>query len=363
MATIKDGKGTFALCAFDKSAELKKHEFGRPEPGPKDVAIDVKFCGMCHSDLHSCNGDWGIESFPIAPGHEVAGIVTKVGAEVKDLKVGDRVGVGCFVESCENCELCDEGLENHCPSCIQTYSSTFPKGKDKDDCAGYHTNGGYSTKITVRARFTYKIPDKLSLEAAGPLLCAGITMYSPLNRHVKGKANQKVGIVGFGGLGCVGVKIAKAMGAEVTVFSRSDKKKAAAEALGAKLLVYTDADALKAATRGFHTILDTVAAAHPIAPLVGALKVGGHYVLIGGVPQPFELSAFALLMNRHCVEGSLVGGCPETAEMLQFFADNDIQPDFKVISAKDAPAQFSAMAAGTASTQRYVIDMSTMGDM
>jgi len=213
MATIKDGKGTFALATFDKQARLAKHEFGRPAPGPDDIAIDIHFCGMCHSDLHSCNGDWGVESFPIAPGHEIAGLVSAAGENVTSVKVGDRVAVGCLVDSCkkDDCTECSRGLEQHCKQSISTYSSVYPAFGGHPEAEGYHTNGGYSTAITVNKRFVYPIPEGMKMEVAGPLLCSGITMYSPLNRHVKGKTNQRVGVVGFGGLGCVGVKLAKAM--------------------------------------------------------------------------------------------------------------------------------------------------------
>ena len=362
MATIKDGKGTFALAAFDKSADLKKNEIGRPAPGKNDVALDIKFCGMCHSDLHACNGDWGIESFPISPGHEIAGVVSAVGSDVTEYKVGDRVAVGCFVDSCKDCDLCNEGLEQHCPKVVQTYSSTY-ESDDMPAAKGYHTNGGYTTAITVNKRFVFAVPDGMDLEVAGPLMCAGITMYSPLNRHVKGQGKKSVGVLGFGGLGHMGVKLAVAMGADVTVLSRNLNKKEAAEKLGAKILAHGDAEAVKAAFRTFDVILDTVSVPHDINSLLSTLKVGGALVTIGGVSKPFEVSAFGLLMNRHKVEGSLVGGVPETAEMLSFCAEHNIKPDFEVIHAKDADAQFKSLEAGTAGPIRRVIDISTIQEL
>ena len=370
MATIEKGSGTMALCAFDYTAELRKHEFGRPEPGPNDVAIDIKYCGMCHSDLHACNGDWGFNMYPIAPGHEVSGIVSAVGSAVGDneFKIGDRVAVGCFVESCRTCNICENGLEQHCAGAVQAYSTPFPdnKGANFDECVGYHTNGGYSTSIVVNKYFTFHVPENIKLEHAGPLLCAGITTFSPLNRHLLQKGGGKgkhVGVVGFGGLGHLGVKIAKAMGAEVSVLSRNNKKEHDAKLLGADILIYTDAEALKAATHTFDLILDTVAASHDIASLVATLKIGGQYVLIGGVPEPFSLSAFALLANRHSVEGSLVGGVAETQEMLDFCAEHNISPDCKIIHAKDASDQFKSMSAGESGAIRAVIDMSTIFDL
>ena len=370
MATIEKGTGTIALCAFNRTAELRKHEFGRPEPGPHDVAIDIKYCGMCHSDLHACKGDWGGDRYPIAPGHEIAGIVTAVGSSVSnsEFKVGDRVGVGCFVESCRKCKLCDEGLEQHCDHVVMTYSTPFPDGKGAnfEKCVGYHTNGGYSTKIVVNKHFTYHVPKNIKLEHVGPLLCAGITTFSPLNRHILQKGGGKgkhVGVVGFGGLGHMAVKIAKAMGAEVTVFSRNNKKEEQAKKLGASILIHADKEALKAATHTFDVILDTVSASHDIAAMVATLKVGGHFVLLGAVPAPFALSAFFLLGNRHSVEGSLVGGVPETQAMLDFCSDHNIFPDCKIIHAKDASDAFKTMDAGEVGATRVVIDMSTIQEL
>jgi uncharacterized zinc-type alcohol dehydrogenase-like protein len=370
MATIEKGTGTLCLCAFDKSAELKKHEFGRPAPGPDDIAIDNKFCGMYHSDLHACNGDWGMNMYPFTPGHEIAGIVSAVGANVKDFKVGDRAAVGCFVESCGTCDLCSEGHENYCPKVVQTYGTPFPEGKGDHfkEAVGHHTNGGYSDKIVVNQRFVFQIPESISMEDAGPLLCAGITVFSPLNRHILkkagiGKGKKHVGVVGFGGLGHMAVKIAKAMGADVTVFSRSNKKEAQAHAMGASLLVHTDANSLSEQVRVFDCIIDTVSESHGVAPIMGTLKVGGTMVLLGAIGKPFELSAFPLLFNNHSIEGSLVGGIPETKEMLEFCAKHNIVPDSKVIHAKDAAAQFKAMSDGTSDADRYVIDISTLKDL
>ncbi|GKY99378.1 hypothetical protein MPSEU_000892500 [Mayamaea pseudoterrestris] len=368
MATIKDGKGTIALAAFDTSCELKRMEFGRPEVGPNDVAIDIQYCGMCHSDVHACNGDWGFDKFPIAPGHEIAGIVKAVGADVKDFKVGDRVGVGCMVESCRACDLCKDGLENHCPDMAQTYSSDFPAGKgaNYEKAVGHHTNGGYSSDITVSEHFVFHVPKSMDMKYAGILLCAGITMFSPLNRHILqngGGKGEQVGIVGFGGLGQMGVKLAKAMGCDVTVISRNNKKAAAAKSLGAKLLVHADEEAIKAAYRTFDVILDTVSAVHPVGPLANTLKVGGTMVLIGGVAKPFEISAFQMLFGRQRLEGSLIGGVPETQQMLDFCAEHKIVPEYKVIHAKDASAHFQDMIAGNADAQRAVIDMSTLAEL
>ena len=370
MATIQQGKGTFALAAFDNGAILKPLEIGRPTPGPNDVSIDILFCGMCHSDCHACNGDWFLNKFPLAPGHEIAGLVSDVGSNVSKFKVGDRVGVGCMVESCGECDMCTEGMENHCPGMVQTYSSDFPSGKGENykEAEGYHTNGGYSTAITVNQKFIFQVPDSVKMEYAGVLFCAGITMFSPLNRHILQKGNgsgegKKVGIIGFGGLGQMGVKLAKAMGCDVTVFSRSDKKKEDATKLGADFLVHSDDAAVAAATRHFDVVIDTVAAKHPVASLVNTLKVGGVYVLIGGVVEPFEISPFQMIFSRQSIEGSLIGGLKETQDMLDFCAKHSIVPEYKVIDAKDANQQFQDLLSGKSDASRAVIDVSTIKNL
>jgi uncharacterized zinc-type alcohol dehydrogenase-like protein len=324
---------------------------------------------MCHSDIHALNGDWGINSYPMCSGHEIAGVVTAVGANVTQYKVGDSVGVGCMVMSCKECDMCKEGLEQHCPNMIQTYGSKFPVGKggNYEKAAGYHTNGGYSSKITVDERFVFHLPSTMKKEYAGILLCAGITTYSPLNRHILQKGGGKgknVGILGFGGLGQMAVKIAKAMGVDsVTILSRGDKKKADAERLGCEYLAYTDEDELAKCQRKFDVVLDTVSVPHDVASLLATMKVGGAWVMIGGVAKPFEVSAFALLSNRHSVEGSLIGGIPETQEMLDFCAKHNIVPEYEVIPAKDADAHFKAMMEGSAGAMRKVIDMSTLKEL
>ena len=239
----------------------------------------------------------------------------------------------------------------------------YPKGKGHDDCAGYHTNGGYSSNITVRDEFVLKLPDNLESHAAGPLLCAGITMFSPLNRHVLKGGKTRVGIVGFGGLGQTGVKIAKAMGCEVTVFSRSNSKKEAAEKLGAKLVAHSDEEAMKAAACSLEVVIDTVAVAHDVNPIMTCLEPTGAYVCIGAIPQPMQISPFGLIGKNLQIEGSLVGGIPETQQMLEFCSKHNIYPDYKVIKASEANAQFKALQDGTAHIGRAVIDMSTLKEI
>ncbi|KAL3902563.1 MAG: hypothetical protein SGILL_010783 [Bacillariaceae sp.] len=370
MATLSNAtKNALALGAFNTKADLYCFEIARPEVSENEVAIDIKYCGMCHSDCHACNGDWGLDSWPIAPGHEIAGTVTAVGSKVSNFKVGDQVGVGCMVESCRDCDMCKEGLEQHCPNMTQTYGSVFPKGKGDNMKAavGHHTNGGYSTAITVDEHFVFHIPKEMDMEYAGVLLCAGITTFSPLNRHILQKGGGKgksVAIVGFGGLGQMAIKIAKAMGVDsITVLSRSDKKRAAAEKLGCDYIVYSNDEEIQAAGRKFNVVLDTVSAPHDVGALASTLKVGGTYVLLGAVGKPFEVNAFNLLFNRHAIEGSLIGGIPETQEMLDFCAEHDIIPEYRVIDAKEANSQFKAMMEGSAGADRCVIDISTLQNL
>ncbi|KAG7342981.1 alcohol dehydrogenase GroES domain protein [Nitzschia inconspicua] len=370
MATLSNAtKNALALGSFDTKAELYCFEIARPEVGPNDVSIHIQYCGMCHSDCHACNGDWGLDSWPIAPGHEIAGVVTAIGSSVSKFKVGEKVGVGCMVESCRNCDMCQDGLEQHCPNMIQTYGSIFPKGKGDNmkDAEGNHTNGGYSTAITVNEHFVFHIPEGMDMKYAGILLCAGITTYSPLNRHILQKGGgkgKKVAIVGFGGLGQMAIKLAKAMGVDtVTILSRSDKKKEQASKLGCEYIAYSNEDSVKEATRSFDVVLDTVSAPHDIASLLPVLKVGGAYVLLGAVGKPFEISAMSLIFNRYAIEGSLIGGVPETQEMLDFCAKHQIVPEYRVIDAKEANQQFKAMMNGESLADRCVIDISTLKNL
>jgi len=364
MATIPNGKGTVCLATFDNQCQFVKHEFGRPPVGPRDVCLDIKYCGMCHSDVHACNGDWNLNAYPLTPGHEVAGIVTSVGDEVQDIAVGDRVGVGCYIECCLTCELCKAGLHSYCRSKINTYGKPYPKDKGHDECAGHYTNGGYSSQMTVKRDFVYKVPDNVALEYVGPLLCAGITMWSPLNKHViHGMKAKSVAIVGFGGLGQMGIKLAKALGCDVTVLSRSTSKEAEAAKLGAKLIAHSDKDAMAAAAFTFDLVLDTVSSHHDVAAIMSTLKVGGAYVCIGVIPQAIPVTATSLIMNRYSLEGSLVGGIPETQEMLDFCSKHNVMPEIKIIHAKDTTAQFKAMEDGSAGAVRAVIDMTTLKEL
>eukprot|EP00310_Coccolithus_braarudii_P024189 CAMPEP_0183335518 /NCGR_PEP_ID=MMETSP0164_2-20130417/3806_1 /TAXON_ID=221442 /ORGANISM="Coccolithus pelagicus ssp braarudi, Strain PLY182g" /LENGTH=369 /DNA_ID=CAMNT_0025504901 /DNA_START=20 /DNA_END=1129 /DNA_ORIENTATION=- len=361
MASTK-GKGSWGIAAYEKDGEMKAWEFGRPKPGPNDVHLEVKFCGMCHSDIHSFRGEWGKVEYPYVPGHEAAGVVKAVGEEVKEFKVGDKVAVGCMVDSCRKCDECKKGLEQHCLTMIQTYGSKFKEHNyHYKDCKDIPTQGGYSSDMVVDKDFVFHVPKGMELKHAGVLLCAGITTYSPLARHVLGTKDKHVAVVGFGGLGHMTVKLAKAMGAKVTVLSRSLKKKKEAEALGAELVAHTDKATMDSLKRTFDVIIDTVAFIHDVDHLLNSLKVGGSVVFLGGVPKDYGINAFQLIMGRYKVEGSLIGGLPETQEMLDFCAKHNILPEVDVIPAEKVNEAVEAITHGHVA-HRHVIDMSTLAE-
>ncbi|OMP01629.1 Alcohol dehydrogenase superfamily, zinc-type [Corchorus olitorius] len=316
----------FGWAARDTSGVLSPFKFSRRATGEKDVAFKVLYCGICHSDLHMVKNEWGVSIYPLVPGHEIVGEVTEVGSKVQKFKVGDRVGVGCMVGSCHSCDSCTNNLENYCPKMILTYGAKYYDGTI--------TYGGYSDTMVADEHFIVRIPENLPLDAAAPLLCAGITVYSPLKYYGLDKPGLHVGVVGLGGLGHMAVKFAKAMGAKVTVISTSpNKKKEALENLGAdSFLVSKDQDQIQAAMDTLDGIIDTVSAQHPILPLLGMLKTNGKLVLVGAPEKPLELPAFPLLGKRRLVAGSMIGGMKETQEMIDFAAKHNIKPDIEVIA-------------------------------
>ncbi|KAF5184600.1 Alcohol dehydrogenase protein [Thalictrum thalictroides] len=295
------------------------------ENGEDDVTLKILYCGVCHSDLHSVKNGWGGAKYPLVPGHEIVGVVTKVGSSVKKFKVGDHVGVGVIVGSCTNCENCKQDLENYCPKMILTYGST--------DHDGTMTYGGYSDIMVAHQNFVLKFPDNLPLDAGAPLLCAGITVYSPMKYYGMTEAGKHLGVVGLGGLGHVAVKIGKAFGLKVTVISTSPKKeKEAIEKLGAdSFLVSRDPEKMKAALGTIDYIVDTVSAVHPLDPLLGLLKTNGKLVQVGLPEKPLELPIFPLALGRKLVGGSNIGGLKETQEMLDFCAKHNIVADIELI--------------------------------
>ncbi|KAF8017342.1 hypothetical protein BT93_H2510 [Corymbia citriodora subsp. variegata] len=315
----------FGWAARDCSGHLSPFKFSRRATGEKDVTFKVLYCGICHSDLHSIKNEWGTASYPMVPGHEIVGVVTEVGTKVTKFKVGDKVGVGCLVGSCQSCANCKEDLENYCPKMILSYGSEFYDGTI--------TYGGYSDIMVSDEHFVIKIPSNLPLDGTAPLLCAGITVYSPLKYYGLDKAGMHLGVVGLGGLGHMAVKFAKAMGVKVTVISTSpNKKKEAMDHLGADgFLISRDIEDMQSAMGTMDGIIDTVSAVHALLPLIGLLKSHGKLVLVGAPEKPLELLAMPLLMGRKIVGGSLIGGIKETQEMIDFAAKHDIVADIELI--------------------------------
>jgi uncharacterized zinc-type alcohol dehydrogenase-like protein len=306
-------------------APLGPFTFERRAPGPKDVRIDILYCGVCHSDIHQARDEWGGSIFPMVPGHEIVGTVVEVGSEVRKWKAGDTVGVGCFVDSDRTCEACRAGEEQYCETGISpTYNGYERDGKTP-------TYGGYSTAITVDENYVLRIPEGIPLDGAAPLLCAGITTYSPL-RHFGVKAGDKVAVVGLGGLGHMGVKLAKAMGANVTVLSHSPRKREDALRLGADDFLATgEAGAFEKNAGRFDFILDTVSAKHDYNAYLGLLRRDGTMVLVGVPDEPAPLEAFSVISKRRRLTGSSIGGIRETQEMLDFCARHGIASDVEVI--------------------------------
>jgi uncharacterized zinc-type alcohol dehydrogenase-like protein len=340
---------TPAYAAASTTSPLAPFSIGRREPGPKDVLIDIVYCGVCHSDLHQARDEWGGSIFPMVPGHEIVGKVSRVGGDVTQWKVGDTVGVGCFVDSCRSCEACLAGEEQYCDNGMSpTYNGYERDGKTP-------TYGGYSTQVTVDEAYVVRVPDSIPLEAAAPLLCAGITTYSPL-RHFGVKAGDKVAIVGLGGLGHMGVKLAKAMGAHVTVLSHSPSKKDDSLRLGADDFVATkDPDVFTENAGRFDFILDTVSASHSYDDYIGLLKRDGTMVLVG-IPDPTTITAFPLVGKRRRLAGSMIGGIRETQEMLDFCAEHGIASDVEVIPISYINEAYERMLKSDV-RYRFVIDI------
>ncbi|XP_021836757.1 probable mannitol dehydrogenase [Spinacia oleracea] len=315
----------FGWASTDSSGILSPFNFSRRATGEQDVTFKVLYCGVCHSDLHFIKNEWGNASYPAVPGHEIVGVVTEVGSKVQNFKVGDKVGVGCMVGACHSCDSCGKHLENYCPKVLLTYGSTYYDGTP--------TYGGYSDIMVVDENFAVRIPENMELDATAPLLCAGITVYSPLKYFELDKPGLHVGVVGLGGLGHMAVKFAKAFGAKVTVISTSpNKKEEAVNRLGADFfLVSRDPQQLQAAVGTMDGIIDTVSAAHPLLPLIALLKTHGKLVMVGAPDRPLELPIFPLLMGRKIVAGSCIGGMKETQEMIDFAAKHDIKADIEVI--------------------------------
>jgi uncharacterized zinc-type alcohol dehydrogenase-like protein len=345
---------TKAYAAKAATSPLGPFELNRREPQATDVAMDILYCGVCHSDLHQVRDEWHNTIYPCVPGHEIVGRVTAVGSKVKKFKVGDLAAVGCMVDSCRTCTYCEQGLEQFCKSVpVFTYN-----GPDKH--TGGVTYGGYSERIVVDEAFVLRVPDKLDPAATAPLLCAGITTYSPL-RHWKVGPNQKVGIVGLGGLGHMGVKFARAFGAHVVLFTTSPHKAEDARRLGAHEVVLSkDADAMAKEAGSFDFVLDAVSAQHDINAYLNLLKVDGTLALVGAPERPLEVAAFSVIFPRRNFAGSLIGGIAETQEMLDFCAAHDITADIEVIRIREINTAYERMLKGDVK-YRFVIDIASLG--
>ncbi len=341
-----------AYIATAADRPLEPTTIARRDPGPHDVVIDIAYAGICHSDIHTARGEWGRTADPVVPGHEIAGTVSAVGAAVTRYAVGDRVGVGCFVDSCRDCDACRQGEEQYCERGMTgTYNAV---GRD-----GEPTHGGYSTGIVVDENYVCAIPEGIALDVAAPLLCAGITLYSPL-RHWQAGPGKKVAIVGLGGLGHVGVKLAHAMGAEVTVLSQSLKKMEDGLRLGADHYYATsDPDTFKTLRNEFDLIINTVSANLDMRRYLGMLAINGTLVELGLPEHPIEIPAFALTANRRSFAGSMIGGIAETQEMLDFCAEHGIGAEIEVIAADQINEAYDRVVASDV-RYRFVIDTATI---
>jgi alcohol dehydrogenase (NADP+) len=346
---------TRGIAAYDATGPLKPWSFTRRLPGPRDVQIDILFCGICHSDLHTVRGEWGPIAYPQVPGHEIVGRVAAVGGEVTRYRAGDMVGVGCLIDSCLECENCTQGLEQYCDKGM--LGGTYG-GVEKE--TGKPTQGGYAKAIVVDERFVLRIPDGMDPAAAAPLLCAGITTYSPL-RHWHAGPGKRVGVVGIGGLGHMAVKLARAMGAHVVVLTRSSAKFDDAHRLGAHdVVVSSDANAMKALGKTLDIIIDTVGTPHDIEAELQLLRLDGALVLLGGSPEPHPSPrAFTFIMQRRSLSGSLIGGIAETQEMLDFCAAHGIVADIEQIRADQVNEAYERMLKSDV-RYRFVIDLATL---
>jgi len=341
-----------AYSAVSETSPIAPTTIPRRDPKEYDVQIEILFCGICHSDLHSARNEWSGTTYPIVPGHEIVGRVTKVGSGVTKFKTGELAAVGCMVDSDGTCAQCKAGFEQFCPNMVLTYGSP-------DEHLGGVTYGGYSESVVVNERFVLQVPSKLDLAATAPLLCAGITTYSPLRRWgvTKGK---KVGVVGIGGLGHMGVKLADAFGAHVVAFTTSPDKKEDALRLGAdEVVVSRNANEMEKHTGSFDFILDTVSADHDINAYLNLLAPEGTVTLVGGVPQPLSLASFSLIMGNRNLSGSNIGGVAETQEMLDFCGEHNITADVEVIPIQKVNEAYERMLKSDVK-YRFSIDMASL---
>jgi alcohol dehydrogenase (NADP+) len=340
-------------AAQQAKAPLTSYSFERREPRDHDVAIDIQYCGICHTDIHQVRNEWGASTFPMVPGHEIAGVVTGIGAKSTRYKMGDRVAVGCFVDSCRKCGPCREGLEQYCAEGpTLTYNAVERDGKNR-------TQGGYSNKIVVDENYVLRIPDNLPMDGAAPLLCAGITLYSPL-MHWKAGPGKKVGIIGLGGLGHIGVKIAHALGAEVTVLSHSLKKQEEAKKMGAdNFYDVSDRETLKKLRGYFDIIINTVSVELDSNKYMKLLDVDGIMIVVGLPEKEIQVAPFSLVSARHSLAGSAIGGIRETQEMLDFCSRNNIACDIELTAIQKVNEAYKRVVNSDV-RYRFVIDMKSL---
>ena len=342
---------TKGYAALRPKAALAPFSFERREPREHDVLIDIKYCGICHSDIHQVRDEWGEGTFPMVPGHEITGVVVAVGEKARKFKVGDKVGVGCFVDSCRNCSQCEDGLEQYCDKTVFTYNS--------HEHDGTPTYGGYSDKIVVDEDYVLRIPNNLPLDAAAPLLCAGITLYSPLI-HWQAGPGKKVAIIGLGGLGHMGVKLGHALGAEITVLSQSLKKKDDGIRLGADhYYATTDPETFVKLKGGFDLILNTVSAEIDWNQYLDLLKLDGSMVLLGIPEKQVPIGATPLISRRRSLSGSMIGGIRETQEMLEFCGKHSVTSDIELVSIQRVNEAYERVLKSDV-RYRFVIDLATL---
>lgn len=352
-ASVTRTRQAKAFGATAADAALQQLSIKRRNPTSHDVEIEILYCGVCHSDLHTARNEWHGTIYPCVPGHEIVGKIVSAGSHVKKFKVGDLAAVGCMVDSCRECQYCKDGLEQYCEQGnIQTYNSP-------DKHLGTQTYGGYSESVVVHEDFVLRVPENLDLAATAPLLCAGITTYSPL-RHWKVGQGKRVGIVGLGGLGHMGVKLAKAMGARVIVFTTSPNKVEDAKNLGADEVVLSkDEDQMREHTGKLHFILDTVSGQHDINAYLNLLRVDGSLALVGAPEHPLPVAAFSLLPYRRSFAGSAIGGIAETQEMLDFCSEHNIVSDIEMINIQQINEAYERLLKGDVK-YRFVIDMASL---
>ncbi|XP_008807127.2 probable cinnamyl alcohol dehydrogenase 6 [Phoenix dactylifera] len=342
-------------AAMESNGKIAPFVFKRRENGEDDVTIKILYCGICHTDLHHVKDDWGITKYPVVPGHEITGVITKVGSNATNFKVGDRVGVGCLAATCLECEFCKASEENHCEKVQFTYNGIFWDGSI--------TYGGYSKMLVADKRYVVHVPDSLPMDAAAPLLCAGITVFSPMKYYNMSQPGKKLGVVGLGGLGHVAIKFGKAFGLHVTVISTSpSKEKEAKERLGADdFILSTDPERMKSGARSLDYIIDTVAAKHSLGPILELLTVRGTLVLVGAPDKPVDLPSFPLIFGKRNVAGSMIGGMKETQEMMDFCGKHNITCDIELVKPDHINEALDRLARNDV-RYRFVIDIDASSD-